>query len=327
MLENQLSRYGALAKVVEYLQPGAKLFLVSDSDDTTVGPFNLGNEFPVDKDGLTRVYTTIQAASNAASANRGDVVAVLPGYDHTLGRADSWATAGVHIIGIGDGVSTPIVRYGAAGDEVGVAANSVHIKNLVFLADAANVTRALDFDTGFSGAHLEKCYFDFDSTGQNFLTMVRSGQNNALIEGNRFNAEDTVGANTGLLLREGIQVEVRDNYFFGIYDSGADTTNGGMLRTDTAGTALVDLLIKDNTFVSTDTTLAATSPIINIVAGLTHKGLVVGNKIATYDTAAADTASVEFGTLLPLDNTLITNDSDIQQSVVGKRLMRGNLDS
>src|SRR3990167_2289598 len=144
MLENQLSRYGAIVKQIPELAPGAKVFLVSDSDDTTVGPLNLGSEFPVDGDGVSRVYTTIQAAVNAASAGRGDVVLVLPGYDHTLGRADTWATAGVHVIGLGDGVSTPIVRYGAATDEVGVAANSVHIKNLVFLADAANVTRALD---------------------------------------------------------------------------------------------------------------------------------------------------------------------------------------
>lgn len=326
-LENQLSRYGAIAKAIPELQPGAKVFLVSDSDDTTVGPLNLGNEFPVDKDGVARVYTTIQAAVNAASANRGDVVLVLPGYDHTLGRADSWATAGVHVIGIGDGVSTPIVRYGAATDEVGIAANSVHVKNIVFLADANNVTRALDLDTGFSGAHIEKCFFDFDSTGQNFITMLRSGQHNALIEGNRFTAEDTAGANTGLLLREGLQVEVRNNYFFGVFDSAADTTQGGMLRTDTAGTALVDLLIKDNTFVSTDTTLAASSPMLNIIAGLTHKGLVVGNKFASYDTSAADTASVAFGTMVPLDNTLITGDSDVQQSVVGRQVMRGILDS
>ena len=102
-LENNLSRYGTIAKAIEHLRPGAKLFLVSDYDDTTVGPLNLGSEFPVDKDGVTRVYTTIQAASNAAAASRGDVIGVLAGYDHSLARADSWTTAGVHIIGLGEG--------------------------------------------------------------------------------------------------------------------------------------------------------------------------------------------------------------------------------
>src|SRR3990167_4554339 len=134
-LDNQLSRYGAFSKGIpgNVLAPGAKVFFVSDSDDTTVGPINLGNEFPADKDGVPRVYTTIQAAVNAASAGRGDVVLVLPGYDHTLGRADSWATAGVKIIGFGDGLNRPIVRYTTATDEVGVAANNVTIENLRFL--------------------------------------------------------------------------------------------------------------------------------------------------------------------------------------------------
>src|SRR3990167_8306087 len=103
MLESQHSRYGAISRVVPELAPGAKMFLVSDSDDTTVGPLNIGAEFPVDKDGVARVYTTIQAAVNAASANRGDVVLVMPGYDHTLARTDSWATAGVSVIGLEEG--------------------------------------------------------------------------------------------------------------------------------------------------------------------------------------------------------------------------------
>src|SRR3990167_6095661 len=101
--QNQLSRWGAISRTSPELAPGSKLFLVSDSDDTTVGPSNLGAEFPVDNDGVVRVYTTIQAAVNAAAAGRGDVVAVLPGYDQSLTAADSWATAGVQVIGFGNG--------------------------------------------------------------------------------------------------------------------------------------------------------------------------------------------------------------------------------
>ena len=102
--QNQLSRWGAISRVIPDLAPGAKVFLVSDSDDTSDGssPGDIGANFPVDGDGVARVYTTIQAAVNAASADRGDVILVAPGYDHTLGRADSWNTAGVQIIGMGD---------------------------------------------------------------------------------------------------------------------------------------------------------------------------------------------------------------------------------
>ena len=112
--QNQLSRYGAYARTLPDLAPGAKLFLVSDSDDTTVGPANLGNEFPADNEGVVRVFTTIQAAVNAASAGRGDLVLVLPNYDQSLTGADSWATSGVTVLGMGRGSQRPttsIYRY------------------------------------------------------------------------------------------------------------------------------------------------------------------------------------------------------------------------
>lgn len=313
--QNQLSRYGAISKVVDGLAPGAKLFLVSDSDDTTVGPLNLGADFPVDNDGVARVYTTIQAAVNAASAGRGDVVAVLPGYDHTLGRADSWATAGVKILGIGEGLNRPTVRFGAATDEVGVAANSVTIENLRFLAAATGVTRGLDLDTGFSGAVVRNNVFDFNATGNDFITAVRDGQARTTIEGNQFLAEDTTGASVGLLLRAGSYKSVKDNYFYGQFDSAAVATNAGAIATDTAGAAISGLHITHNTIVSTDTAAAL---LINIDAGLTHRGIVADNRLASYDTATTDTAQVVYGTALTVQNWFIDADSDTPEELLGQ---------
>ena len=333
MLENQLSRYGSISKAIPELAPGAKVFLVSDSDDTTVGPLNLGAEFPVDKDGVARVYTTIQAAVNAASAGRGDVVVVLPGYDNTLGRADSWATAGVHVVGIGNGENRPIVRFAGVADEVGVAANNVHIKGLRFLADTS-VTRGLDLDTGFSGAHIENCVWDFDSNGSDFKTMVRVGQANSVIEDNEFRAEDTAGAGKGVNIWGGYPdfLTVKNNFFYGQFDTVGDTSNSaGAIAIDSAhdsgDTVLSGLNISGNTIVSTDT---ANGLLINLgtIAGV--RGIVANNVLASYDTAAADTAQVNFGAtggVLPVNNIMITGDSDVQQSVVGRQVMRGVLDS
>ena len=321
--QNQLSRYGAINREIPELAPGAKVFFVSDSDDTTVGPINLGAIFPSDEDGVARVYTTIQAAVNAAAANRGDVVVVLPGYDHTLARNDSWNTAGIHIVGIGNGENRPILRYAAATDQVDVAANYVHIKNLRFLADSS-ITIGLDLDTGFGGAHVESCVWDWDSNGSDFVTMLRNGQDNAVIENNQFRAEDTTGASVGVLLRQGLYVTVKDNFFYGQFDSAAVATNAGAIATDTAGVVASGLLVENNTIVSTDT---AAGLLLNIDATLAHRGIAVGNKLATYDTATADTAQVAFGNVLALNNAMITRDSDVQQSIVSTRLMRGVLDS
>jgi len=331
MLENQLSRYGSISKAVPYLQPGAKLFLVSDSDDTTVGPSNLGNEFPVDKDGVARVYTTIQAAVNAASAGRGDVVLVLPSYDHTLGRTDSWATAAVKIIGLGSGLNRPTIRYTTATDEVGVAANNVHIENLRFLSAVDSCARALDFDTGFSGATLKNCLFDFNANGNDFRVMVRMGQARSTIEGNEFRAEDTLGCGRGVDIWGGYPdfLTIKNNFFYGQFDSNGDSsTGGGAIATDSqhdsGDTNLSGLNISNNTIVSTDTAAALLFNISSAM-GISVRGIAANNLFASYDTATADTAMVGFGVtggLLPLANKMITGDSDIRESVVGRTVAR-----
>lgn len=297
--QNQLSRYGAIAKAIPELQPGAKLFLVSDSDDTTVGPLNLADEFPVDKDGVSRVYTTIQAAVNAASANRGDVVLVLQGYDQSLTAADTWATAGVHVVGLGEGAARPTLRYTGKSGEVGIAADNVHVKNLRFLAAVDSCARALDLDTGFTGAHLEGCLFDFAATGNDFRVHVRAGQARSTIEKNKILAEDTAGSGRAISIRGagGQYTEIKDNYVFGQFDTVGDTTNGaGVIAIDSTDTGdVVGLLIKDNTLVNTDTAVAM---MIRIADGGTYniRGLIKGNYLTTFDSSSADTAKLAIGT-------------------------------
>jgi len=336
-LENQLSRYGSITKAIPELAPGAKLFLVSDSDDTTVGPLNLGSEFPTDKDGVARVYTTIQAAVNAATAGRGDVVLVLPGYDQSLTAADTWATAGVHVVGLGGSTNRPTLRYTGTAGEVGIAANNVHVKNLRFLAATDSCTRALDLDTGFSGAHIEGCVFDFNATTNNFLTMLRVGQARSIIENNEFRAEDTAGAGRAIGLLGGYAdfLKIRKNFFYGQFDTNGDTSDSAVgaiamiTSHDSGDTVLSGVEIAENTIVATDT---ATSVLINLnpTAVSPVRGLLRDNRLATYDTAAADTAQINLGAtggFLALNNVMITGDSDVQQSIVGRQVMRGVLDS
>lgn len=334
--QNQLSRYGAISRTTPDLGPGAKLFLVCDSDDTTVGPLNLGAEFPVDNDGVVRVYTTIQAAVNAASAGRGDVVNILPGYDHTLGRADSWATAGVQVIGLGNGTNRPTVRYASATDEVGIAANNVRVKNLRFLADADSVARGLDLDTGFSGAIVENCVFDYDSNAMNFVTMLRVGQARAVIQDNEFRAEDTAGCGKGVELLGGYAdfLKVRRNFFYGQFDTVGDTTNNAAaiaiaVAHDSGDTVLSGVEISENTIVSTDTAAAVLMQ-FNATAISPIRGVARNNNLISYDTAATDSDQVNFGAtggILPLNNYFIDGDSDIQQSIIGRVELVGIKDS
>lgn len=290
--KNQLSRYGAISRVVPDLSPGAKLFLVSDSDDTTVGPSNLGAEYPVDNEGVVRVYTTIQAAVNATASNRGDRVLVLPGYDQSLTAADSWATAGVHIEGIGRGTMRPTLRYTGTAGEVGLGANNIRVSGLRFLTAVDSCARALDLDTGFEGQRVDNCIFDFNATGNDFRVMLRLGSKRSMIEDNQFLAEDTAGSGKGVAIRGGAPSfsTIRNNYFVGQFDTVGDVTDGAAAiaqdTTDTLDTNLTGLLVDNNIIVSTDTAVGAA---IRFSAGYQKRGLVTRNRIFSYDCAGTDT--------------------------------------
>lgn len=299
MLENQISRYGATSRVVADLPVGGKLFLVSDSDDTTVGPSNLANEYPVDKDGIVRVYTSIQAAVNAASGGRGDVVAVLPGFDFSLAGADSYVTAGVQIIGYGSGNSRPIIRYTAKTSEIGMSANNVRMSNIRFLAATDSIARAVDMDTGFVGHRLDNCVFDYDTSGNDFRVMLRMGAAKSIVTGNRFLAEDTAGCGKGISLKGGAASfsEIRDNYFYGQFDTVGDTSDRGAPiaqdTTDTGDTNFSGLRISNNVFVNTDT---AGASYIQFSAGYRIRGIINDNRFVGYDSATADSSKFTYAT-------------------------------
>lgn len=300
MVDNQLGRYGAIARNLD-LAPGSKLFIVSDSDDTTVGPLNIGAEFPVDRDGVVRVYTTIQAAVNAAAANRGDLIKVLPGYDQSLTAADSWDKAGVTIEGVGRGTMRPTLRYTGTAGEVGLSANNIRVTGLRFLSAVDSCVRAVDLDTGFTGIHFDNNIFDFDTTTSDFRVMMRVGSKRSLIENNIFRAADSAPASGSAIRLKGgdpDHLTIKNNYFYGLYDTLGDTTDGGGIivqdTTDTLDTNLSGLLIQDNKIVNTDTAAAMFMRLDG--GGYRTLGLATGNIFAGFDSTTADTSKIASGT-------------------------------
>jgi len=107
MLENQNSRYGAIARALPATM--GKIFFVGHGSDTFTG--DLLNEFPVDRDGVPRVYLTvagadtdelaIQAALDACVESRNDYVLVLPSNnDYDLAAALTMSKRDVHLLGM-----------------------------------------------------------------------------------------------------------------------------------------------------------------------------------------------------------------------------------
>ena len=305
MTQNQLSRYGSISRLIPDLAPSAKVFLVGDSDDTTYGVVNLASDFPADNDGVVRVYTTIQAAVNAASANRGDVILVAPGYNQSLISADSWNVAGIQVVGMGQGDRRSRLTFDTTGAQVNIGAAGVRISNLEFRASVSAITLGLDIDSTGDGSKVNNCLFSYDTNGDDFAIALRVGAKRCIIEDNEIQLEDTAGPTHGIALLGGNADNsiIKRNVIVGEFS----TTAIGQDTSDTSDTDLDGVLIEDNRIINFDT---ATAVHIRFSAGYTNEGLVYKNIIASYDTSAADTAQIALTGLRGIENRIRSDSSE-----------------
>lgn len=324
MIQNQLSRYGAIGRNVPGLHPSGRVFLVSDSDDTTVGPANLGTEYGVDNKGVVRVYSTIQDAVNACDS-RGDIVWVSPYHTENFTRVDCWDKPGVQIIGGGEGDARPALVYNDSSASVRLRANGVKVSNIMFQASTDSIGIAVRMDTGFFGQRLDNCVFNTDAATDNFTTMLYVSSKETVIERNQFLAQDTAGAGSAIKLNFGEpdNLVIRDNYIYGQYDStntaGDTKSPSGSVgpivvdTSDTNDTNLSGIVIERNTIINTDT---AVSQMVRLGGGtLLIRGIMKDNYFASYDSATADSTKFVLGIaansgLRAVNNYVGSADSD-----------------
>jgi len=124
-------------------------------------------------DNPDRPFVTIDYAIGKCTADNGDVIYVMPGHSEEKAAAGALATfdvAGVKVIGLGHGESRPQFRWGHADAEIDVTADSVTLKNLVFISAAEDVKVMFDLDaTDFT---VEDCEFRDDATDENCIVYI-----------------------------------------------------------------------------------------------------------------------------------------------------------
>ena len=165
MLENQHSRYGAITRM---LPPTlGKVFFVIHADNTS--DQHLLEEFPVDRDGVPRVYQTvsaaatdnlaIQAALDACVSGRNDYVIVMPGNgnDYDLGAVLTMSKHDVHLISL-EAINPSPNRIGASRSvvlEQTASAHGVYItgQNCEFAGFYCKPLTAYGFVEGGAVAH------------------------------------------------------------------------------------------------------------------------------------------------------------------------------
>lgn len=96
-IENQLQRYGAIAKTIPYTH-GKVFFVVGPSEDWTG---DVVNGLKADADGEVRVFTTLKAAYDATVTNRNDVIMIDANAAHALTAMLTVSKNRIHFEGMG----------------------------------------------------------------------------------------------------------------------------------------------------------------------------------------------------------------------------------
>lgn len=123
-------------------------------------------------------FSTIDYAIGRCTANRGDVIYVMPGHveDITAAQGVDFDVAGVKCIGLGYGDKQARFDMTNAAGDVTIDADNVHIYNMNFHANVTSITIGLSILTLAVGTVIKGCRFDVETTTTDeFLISINLG--------------------------------------------------------------------------------------------------------------------------------------------------------
>lgn len=161
-------------------------------------------------------FASIDYAIGKCTANKGDVIYVMPGHVENVAAAGAIAldVAGVSIVGLGRGSLRPILSLTAAAASITISAASCQVKNIIFNANFADV--ATCFTVSAVDARIEGNLFKEAGTDLNWLScVVTSATNNACdgleVIGNERNSIDAAALAFVSILGNITGLNVSDN--------------------------------------------------------------------------------------------------------------------
>ena len=276
---NQLSRYGAIARTYAALNPQAKVFFLAPASASWFGDFQF--MFPVDGDGVPRVHTSFAAVNAAVVADRGDVVLVLPGYTESVAGAAgiNLSVSGVSYIGLGNGSLRPTLTFTTATTAtVTITAANITIENIFATSTFDAVVSP--FVVSAAGVTFKNCVFETASASAQVTQMIltTAAANNFTIDSCRFYGTADAGNTCAVTIVGGNNLQIVNSNFTGAY-----TTTVGAIRSIT--TLNTNCVIRDNTIVNL--TASATKG-ITLLTGST--GQIMRNTFGIGSGAAPITA-------------------------------------
>ncbi len=147
-----------------------KVFYVCNS--TATAPNGIGGSDS--NDGLTpeRPLSTIDAAINKCTANRGDKIIVLPGHSESVTATSIVPdVAGIEIHGTGEGAVKPTLNFGATTSNIAITAANVTMKGLLLVATVDSVAAAITVSAAGCNLDLESAD---TSASVEFITVLKT---------------------------------------------------------------------------------------------------------------------------------------------------------
>jgi hypothetical protein len=111
-------------------------------------------------------FATVDYAIGQATADKGDIIYVMPSHTETFTAADGFDAdvAGVTIIGLGTGDDRPTFNFTDTDATVAIGAANVTLKNLRFVAGISAVVIGVAVEAGGDGAVIDNCAFPEPAT-------------------------------------------------------------------------------------------------------------------------------------------------------------------
>lgn len=225
-----------------------------------------------------RPFATIDYAVGRCTANKGDVIVVMPGHTETVTAAGGLDldVAGIHIVGLGRGRNRPKVEFTTATTaDMDVDAASITVENIYFDMTAIDALVA-GIDVNAAGFRLLNCEIELaDASGQCVDAILYDDNADRMhIEGCWFHG---AGDTTAVVAIDGAgadDVTIRNNVFNGYFG-----TTGAIQQATTAG---VNWNITGNEIVNR----TADGNNKTVVLHASTVALIANNRMAVIDSTA-----------------------------------------
>ena len=232
---------------------------------------------------------TIDYAVGLCSANKGDIILVMPGHNETIVAATSLVVdvEGIQIIGLGIGHSRPVLDFDNTAGSIEMDAANCRLSNIVLRASESAVVVGINVDA--DGITLDNLETTWEDTGDDFLTMIDiDAVDRTTVENCKLYTQPaTAGAAEAIRVDDAHNTRILNNEIIGQF---SDSPFAG------EGAASTECLIANNVMYNSDT-----SDNNGLEIAVAFTGLMIGNRIGTLYATGFD-ALIDPGSMLCIEN-------------------------